>query len=56
MKNLIVAIGLLLYRSVKCVEVNKESKLSFEKTVERLPKSVDGSISWHNADTSDVSN
>ncbi|XP_050231217.1 uncharacterized protein LOC126680203 [Mercurialis annua] len=40
-------------RSVKCVEVNKESKISFEKTVERLPKSVDSSISWHQADTSD---
>ncbi|KAG8637742.1 uncharacterized RNA methyltransferase pc1998 isoform X2 [Manihot esculenta] len=39
-------------RSVKCVEVNKESKLSFEKTVERLPNSVDGSISWHHADAS----
>ncbi|CAI0457604.1 unnamed protein product [Linum tenue] len=39
-------------RSVKCIEVNKESKLSFEKTVERLPKSLDGSISWHQADTS----
>ncbi|CAN0925373.1 Uncharacterized RNA methyltransferase pc1998, partial [Linum grandiflorum] len=39
-------------RSVKCIEVNKESKLSFEKTVERLPKSIDGSISWHQADTS----
>ncbi|KAJ7015671.1 hypothetical protein NC653_004851 [Populus alba x Populus x berolinensis] len=33
--------------SVKCVEVNKESKLSFEKTVERLPNYVDSSISWH---------
>ncbi|KAA8530109.1 hypothetical protein F0562_004817 [Nyssa sinensis] len=39
-------------RSVKCVEINKESKLSFEKTVERLPDSVDCSISWHHADTS----
>ncbi|XP_022928300.1 uncharacterized protein LOC111435166 [Cucurbita moschata] len=39
-------------RFVKCVEVNKESKLSFEKTVERLPDRVDGSISWHHADTS----
>ncbi|OWM73989.1 hypothetical protein CDL15_Pgr022260 [Punica granatum] len=39
-------------RSVKCVEINKESKQSFEKTVERLPKLVDGSISWHQADTS----
>lgn len=39
-------------RSVKCVEINKESKISFEKTVERLPKSVECSISWHHADTS----
>ncbi|PSR87487.1 RNA methyltransferase, RsmD protein [Actinidia chinensis var. chinensis] len=39
-------------RSVKCIEINKESKLSFEKTAERLPNSVDSSISWHNADTS----
>ncbi|CAK7328293.1 unnamed protein product [Dovyalis caffra] len=51
------AIGLSLAatrkcRSVKCVEVNKESKLSFEKTVERLPSYVDSSISWHRADTS----
>ncbi|GFY87322.1 S-adenosyl-L-methionine-dependent methyltransferases superfamily protein [Actinidia rufa] len=39
-------------QSVKCVEINKESKPSFEKTAERLPNSVDSSISWHNADTS----
>lgn len=39
-------------RSVKCVEINKESKLSFEKTIARLPNSVDSSISWHNADSS----
>ncbi|KAL3526175.1 hypothetical protein ACH5RR_014547 [Cinchona calisaya] len=39
-------------RSVKCVEVNKESKLSFGKTVERLPVNLDCSISWHQADTS----
>ncbi|KAL6960426.1 hypothetical protein U1Q18_038191 [Sarracenia purpurea var. burkii] len=39
-------------RSVKCIEINKESKLSFEKNVERLPNSVDSSISWHNVDTS----
>ncbi|KAI8031306.1 putative RNA methyltransferase pc1998 [Camellia lanceoleosa] len=39
-------------RAVKCIEINKESKLSFEKTAERLPNSVDSSISWHNADTS----
>ncbi|PON61324.1 RNA methyltransferase [Parasponia andersonii] len=39
-------------RSVRCVEINKESKLSFEKTVDRLPSSIDCSISWHHADTS----
>ncbi|KAG5527048.1 hypothetical protein RHGRI_028092 [Rhododendron griersonianum] len=41
--------------SVKCIEVNKESKLSFEKTVDRIPNSIDCSISWHCADTSIVS-
>ncbi|XP_062024492.1 uncharacterized protein LOC133740551 [Rosa rugosa] len=39
-------------RSVRCIEINKESKLSFEKTVARLPNIVDSSISWHHADTS----
>ncbi|KAI5651105.1 hypothetical protein M9H77_37110 [Catharanthus roseus] len=39
-------------RSIKCVEVNKESKLSFEKTVERLPSILNCNISWHQADTS----
>ncbi|EEF50919.1 conserved hypothetical protein [Ricinus communis] len=39
-------------RSVKCIEVNKQSKISFEKAAERLPKSVDSSISWYQADTS----
>lgn len=39
-------------RAVKCIEINKESKLSFEKAAERLPNAVDSSISWHNADTS----
>ncbi|XP_075086024.1 uncharacterized protein LOC107825244 [Nicotiana tabacum] len=39
-------------RSVKCVEVNKESKQSFEKTVERLPTNVESNISWHHADAS----
>ncbi|XP_058103294.1 uncharacterized protein LOC131246863 [Magnolia sinica] len=39
-------------RSVKCIEINKESKLSFEKSVGRLPNSVDSSISWHHADAS----
>ncbi|PWA67489.1 uridine kinase-like 2 [Artemisia annua] len=38
--------------SVRCVEINKESKLAFEKTIERLPSSLDSSISWHHADTS----
>lgn len=39
-------------RSVKCVEVNKESRQSFEKTVERLPTNVESDISWHHADAS----
>ncbi|XP_073288755.1 uncharacterized protein [Primulina huaijiensis] len=39
-------------RSVKCVEVNKESKQSFEKTASRLPITMDCSISWHHADVS----
>ncbi|KAG2714849.1 hypothetical protein I3760_03G047400 [Carya illinoinensis] len=39
-------------RSVKCIEINKESKLSFEKTIDRLSNSVDSSISWHHADAS----
>ncbi|CAN6464832.1 unnamed protein product [Victoria cruziana] len=37
-------------RSVKCLEVNKEAKLSFERSISRLPKSFDGSISWHHTD------
>ncbi|PQM40092.1 uncharacterized protein Pyn_24150 [Prunus yedoensis var. nudiflora] len=43
-------------RSVKCIEINKESKLSFEKTVDRLPNLVDSSISWHLADTCKLGN
>ncbi|KAM7506503.1 hypothetical protein LguiA_016956 [Lonicera macranthoides] len=39
-------------KSVKCIEINKESKLSFENTAQRLPRSVDSAISWHLADTS----
>ncbi|KAI3842429.1 hypothetical protein MKX03_035036, partial [Papaver bracteatum] len=35
-----------------CIEINKESKRSFEKTVSRLPKHLDSNISWHHADTS----
>ncbi|XP_024006895.1 uncharacterized protein LOC18013221 [Eutrema salsugineum] len=38
--------------SVKCIEVNKEARLSFEKTVQRLPNSVNCSITWHHADAS----
>lgn len=36
-------------RSVRCVEINKESKHCFEKTVSRLPN-VDSNMSWHNVD------
>ncbi|MQL76223.1 hypothetical protein Taro_008605, partial [Colocasia esculenta] len=38
--------------SVKCVEINKESKVSFEKSISRLPKTADCNISWHQADAS----
>ncbi|XP_052624534.1 uncharacterized protein LOC111889097 [Lactuca sativa] len=44
--------NLNIFRSVRCVEINKESKLAFEKTIDRLPSSIDSSISWHLADTS----
>ncbi|CBI21363.3 unnamed protein product, partial [Vitis vinifera] len=33
-------------------QIDKEAKLSFEKTVGGLPKSIDGTIRWHHADTS----
>ncbi|MED6122250.1 hypothetical protein PIB30_117324 [Stylosanthes scabra] len=39
-------------RSVKCIEINRESKASFEKTIGRLPATVDSSITWHHADAS----
>ncbi|KAJ4798540.1 S-adenosyl-L-methionine-dependent methyltransferases superfamily protein [Rhynchospora pubera] len=39
-------------RSVKCVEINKESKASFEKSLSRLPKTLECAISWHNTDAS----
>ncbi|XP_068654272.1 uncharacterized protein [Aristolochia californica] len=39
-------------RSVKCVEINKESRLSFEKSLGRLPGTVNSCISWHHADAS----
>ncbi|XP_013598233.1 uncharacterized RNA methyltransferase pc1998 [Brassica napus] len=38
--------------SVKCIEVNKEARLSFEKTIQRLPNSLNCSITWHHADAS----
>ncbi|KAL6580310.1 hypothetical protein OROMI_008334 [Orobanche minor] len=39
-------------RYVKCVEVNKEAKHSFEMTASRMPADMESSISWHQADTS----
>ncbi|GAB2278508.1 hypothetical protein Dimus_013188 [Dionaea muscipula] len=39
-------------RSVKCIEINKESKPSFQRTISRLPNYVDSNISWHHADAS----
>ncbi|BBN13449.1 hypothetical protein MPTK1_6g03570 [Marchantia polymorpha subsp. ruderalis] len=39
-------------RSVKCVEVNKEAKDSFQLSLARVPDSVDCKISWHCADAS----
>ncbi|KAL3691988.1 hypothetical protein R1sor_005639 [Riccia sorocarpa] len=39
-------------RSVKCVEVNKEAKDSFQLSLARVPASVDSKISWRCADAS----
>ncbi|CAO2818335.1 unnamed protein product [Amaranthus hypochondriacus] len=39
-------------RNVKCVEINKESKYCFEKTISRLPNNIDSSMSWNHADAS----
>ncbi|GMH15029.1 hypothetical protein Nepgr_016870 [Nepenthes gracilis] len=39
-------------RSVKCIEINKESKVSFQNTASRLPEYVDSNMSWHHADAS----
>ncbi|XP_051227819.1 uncharacterized protein [Lolium perenne] len=39
-------------RSVKCVEINKMSKLSFEKSASRLPTNLGCTITWHNTDAS----
>ncbi|KAG6548319.1 hypothetical protein Mapa_010185 [Marchantia paleacea] len=39
-------------RSIKCVEVNKEAKDSFQLSLARVPDSVNCKISWHCADAS----
>ncbi|CAO2167529.1 unnamed protein product [Urochloa humidicola] len=39
-------------RSVKCVEINKQSKMSFEKSASRLPTNLGCTITWHNTDAS----
>ncbi|TKW08335.2 hypothetical protein SEVIR_6G022366v4 [Setaria viridis] len=39
-------------KSVKCVEINKQSKMSFEKSASRLPTNLDCTITWHNTDVS----
>lgn len=41
-------------RVVKCVEVNKNSRVPFELSLARLPESVESKISWHCADASVV--
>lgn len=51
------AIGLSLAavrkcRVVKCVEVNKEARAVFERSLTRLPASVNSELSWHCADVS----
>ncbi|KAH0448854.1 hypothetical protein IEQ34_022654 [Dendrobium chrysotoxum] len=38
--------------SLRCVEINKESKLSFEKSLSRFPKHIDCNVHWHNTDAS----
>lgn len=43
-------------RSVKCVEINKQSKMSFETSASRLPANLGCTITWHNTDASVVSN
>ncbi|KAL6586378.1 hypothetical protein OROMI_001366 [Orobanche minor] len=39
-------------RYVKCMEVNKEAKHSFEMTASQMPADMESSIRWHQADTS----
>lgn len=41
---------LIIVRLVGCVEINKEFKLAFEKTIDQLPSSSYSNISWHLAD------
>ncbi|XP_002961857.2 uncharacterized protein LOC9629655 [Selaginella moellendorffii] len=41
-------------RFVKCVEVNKHCKEPFERSLSRLPASVDCQISWHCADAAEA--
>jgi hypothetical protein len=43
-------------RSVKCVEINKQSKMSFENSTSRLPRNLGCTITWHNTDASVVCN
>ena len=45
---------IILFRSVRCIEINKESKVSFEKTAGRLLHIIESSVSWHHADASKV--
>ncbi|WZZ01746.1 hypothetical protein YC2023_074074 [Brassica napus] len=53
--DLYAGAGVIGLSSVKCIEVNKEARLSFEKTIQRLPNSLNCSITWHHADASVVS-
>ncbi|AQK98610.1 S-adenosyl-L-methionine-dependent methyltransferase superfamily protein [Zea mays] len=39
-------------RSVKCIEINKQSKMSFETSASRLPANLGCTITWHNTDAS----
>lgn len=39
-------------RSVKCIEINKQSKVSFETSASRLPANLGCTITWHNTDAS----
>ena len=41
---------------MKCVEINEQSKMSFETSASRLPANLGCTITWHNTDASVVSN